>query len=76
MRAVEGELEDPAAGPLREQAEEIAEAGPGFEFVQAAACQQRDGRCVDLGGERGVGGEVGDRPIGVAPVTWRPTGPR
>ena len=42
-----GELEDPIGGPRVQEAEEVAEVGPGVEAVELAAGQERDEDGVD-----------------------------
>ena len=44
------ELEDAAARPAREQAEDVAQVGPGLDLVEPAAGEQRHEGRVDLGG--------------------------
>jgi hypothetical protein len=44
------ELEDATGGPVREQAEEIAQVSPGLQAVELAAGQQRHEGRVDFGG--------------------------
>src|SRR6185312_16972439 len=52
---VEGrELEDPPDRPAGQEAEKVAEVGPGLDVVQLAARQQGDEGGVDLGGVVGA----------------------
>jgi hypothetical protein len=44
-----GELQDPTHGPAGQEAEEVAEIGPGLDIVELAAREQGDEGGVDLG---------------------------
>src|SRR5215467_1377150 len=44
------QLEHTAAGPARQQAQQVAQVTPGLDLVQAAARQERDEGRIDLAG--------------------------
>jgi len=47
--ALWAELENPTPGPVRQQAEEVSQVGPGLQLVQPAGGNQRDEDGVPLG---------------------------
>jgi hypothetical protein len=62
-----GELEGPAHGPAWQQAEEIAEVGPGLDVVELTAREEGDEGGVDLGGIVGSDEEPVLATDGLAP---------